>query len=193
MTNPSRWEKYYQITKTNPPSPLLIKAVTLLPHAGSALDLGSGAGRDTQFLLKKGFQVTAVDAEDSSKQILRKLPHQERLTIVQSRFEDFIPEQYDLINAAWTLPFIKKDSFDDVFARIKHALNSNGIFTGQLFGVHDEWNTPQSSMTFHTKEQIESLLSDMEILSLEEEDEDKTTADGTPKHWHVFHIIARKK
>ncbi|MDO8550913.1 MAG: hypothetical protein Q7S39_12285 [Ignavibacteria bacterium] len=48
-------------------------------------------------------------------------------------------------------------------------------------------------MTFHTKQQVENLLSDMEIIELTEEDKDGRTANGTPKHWHVFHVIARKR
>jgi hypothetical protein len=29
-------------------------------------------------------------------------------------------------------------------------------------------------------------------LHLEEADQDGATSQGTPKHWHVFHVIARK-
>jgi hypothetical protein len=29
-------------------------------------------------------------------------------------------------------------------------------------------------------------------LRIQEEDEDGQTASGTPKHWHVFHIIAQR-
>jgi tellurite methyltransferase len=48
-------------------------------------------------------------------------------------------------------------------------------------------------MTFHTKQQVEELLSNMEILELNEEDKDGKTANGALKHWHVFHVIARQK
>ena len=47
-------------------------------------------------------------------------------------------------------------------------------------------------MTFHTKEQMEKLFSDMEVILLDEEEKDDKTANGTPKHWHVFHFIAKK-
>lgn len=48
-------------------------------------------------------------------------------------------------------------------------------------------------MTFHTREQAERLISDLEIIEFTEEDQGGRIANGTPKHWHVFHIIARKK
>src|SRR6266849_1337774 len=41
-----------QITKDHPPWPLIVKAVSFLPRKERALDLGCGAGRDTNNLLK---------------------------------------------------------------------------------------------------------------------------------------------
>jgi hypothetical protein len=32
----------------------------------------------------------------------------------------------------------------------------------------------------------------MEVILLDEEEKDDKTANGTPKHWHVFHFIAKK-
>jgi len=47
-------------------------------------------------------------------------------------------------------------------------------------------------MTFHTTEEAKSLFKDFEVLDFEEEEKDGQTADGHAKHWHVFHLIARK-
>jgi hypothetical protein len=65
------------------------------------------------------------------------------------------------------------------------------VFCGQLFGTRDEWQATRPHMTFHTREQVEKLLSGMEALYFDEEEKDGTTANGTPKRWHVFHFIAR--
>jgi hypothetical protein len=43
-----------------------------------------------------------------------------------------------------------------------------------------------------TREQAEALLRDLEVLELIEEDQEGQLANGTPKHWHVFHILARR-
>jgi len=74
---------------------------------------------------------------------------------------------------------------------VKHTLKPGGIFVGQFFGIHDEWNTPGRPMTFLTREQAEELLRGLKIIEFTEEDVDSHVADGTPKHWHVFHIIAQ--
>ncbi len=185
------WKEFYQITKDNPPWPRLIRAVSLLGHAGDALDLGCGGGRDTRYLLAHGFQVTAVDNEAASLSGLADLPH-EHLRLVQSTFEDFSFTSYDLINAHFTLPYTQKEQFPVVFARLKAALKPRGIFVGQFFGINDTWNTPETTMTFLTCEQAHSQLAGLQIIEFEEEEEDGTTARGDAKHWHVYHIIARK-
>jgi SAM-dependent methyltransferase len=184
------WEEFYQLTKNNPPWPRLVRAVSLLGHAGEALDLGCGGGRDTRYLVACGFQVTAVDQEAAALAALADLPR-ERLHLVQSTFEEFSFTSYDLINAHFALPFTQKAQFSAVFARLKAALKPGGIFVGQLFGVNDTWNTPETTMTFLTHEQALTRLADLEIVEFTEEDQDGTTARGDAKHWHVYHIVAR--
>jgi len=186
-----KWEDFYKITKDRPPWPLLVQAISLLRRKEYALDLGCGAGRDTRFLLDQGFNVTAVDNDSHAIALLANFP-QDRLRAVQASFEAFEFETYDLINAHFALPFTSEDRFHEVFARIKHALNADGIFVGQFFGVNDEWNTPGNQMTFLTREQAEAELKGLKVLEFHEEDVDSHVADGTPKHWHVFHIIAQK-
>jgi SAM-dependent methyltransferase len=185
------WDSFYRHTKDSPPWPLLVRAAALAPRKGRALDLGAGAGRDTRYLLEQGFDVTAVDAESGAVALLSALP-QTHLRVVQSAFEDFTFATYDLISAQFTLPFIPSDHFAEVFARLKNALAPGGVFAGQFFGVHDQWNTSDRAMTFLTRAEAEAFLSDCEIIEFTEEDSDGHTADGSPKHWHVFHILARK-
>ena len=185
------WEDFYKITKDHPPWPLLIKAVSFVPRKERALDLGSGAGRDTRYLLAQGFHVTAVDNSPHAIAVLSHLPRHS-LRLVQSSFQDFIYKSYDLVNAQFALPFTPKETFHEVFAHVKDAIKPGGVFVGQLFGIHDQWNTPESPLTFLTRAQIEALFTGMNILEFREEDVDGHVADGTPKHWHVYHIIAQK-
>jgi tellurite methyltransferase len=187
------WATFYKHTRERPPWPRMIRAAALLRRKERALDLGCGAGRDTRYLLEQGFQVTAVDADANAMAILATFP-QERLHAVQSSFGDFVFERYDLINAHFCMPFLVRELFYTVFDRVKLALNPEGIFVGQFFGVHDQWNTPEraAAMTFLTREEAMQALQGLDVIEFEEEDIDSVVADGSPKHWHVFHIIARK-
>ena len=193
MTN-TNWDRFYGFTKDSPPWPLLIRAAALAPEKGAALDLGAGAGRDTRYLLGQGFSVTAVDAAAGSAALLRALEN-DRLRVAHSSFQDFdfAGAPFDLISAQFALPFIPRAHFAQVFARITSALAPGGVFAGQFFGDRDEWNTSERDMTFVTRQEAESLLRDLDIIELTEEDEDGHKADGSPKHWHVFHILARKR
>ena len=185
------WNDFYTITKKHPPWPRLIRAVELLKRSGEALDLGCGAGRDTRYLLESGFRVTAVDQEAASLELLTDLPA-DRLHRVRSSFEDFHFGRYDLINAHFALPFMEPRQFSLVFARLKTALKPGAIFVGQFFGSNDSWNRPNSHMTFFTRQEALEQVEGLEVLEFEEEDQDGTTANREPKHWHVYHIIARK-
>ncbi len=190
----SKIENYFKITKEKPPSLWLVEAVELVAQKGSALDLGCGMGRDTKFLLEQGFHVTAVDKEKTPIEYLQGFA-QENLEIILSSFEDFdFPkEKYDLISAQFSLPFTNRDVFDEVFQKMKNSLKPGGIFVGQLFGVNDDWNKSQTTKTtFHTLEEAKRLFADTELLKIVEKDYDGTVADGTPKHWHAFHVMARK-
>jgi hypothetical protein len=86
------------------------------------------------------------------------------------------------------------DRFEEFFDAIKAALKKGGIFTGQFFGVRDEWNHPGNNMKFVTREEAEKLLTGMKVLGLlEEEEKDEKPVIGDIKHWHLFHIIAEKE
>lgn len=187
------WSKYYEQTKSLQPSNLLIEAFesfNLKP--GIAIDLGCGAGRDARYLLEKGFTVKAVDKDPIAKKYLDLLPHQERVGFTCADFGDFTYSHYDLINAHYALPFIEKASFDSVMKKIVGSINVGGMFVGQLFGPNDEWNTPESTMYFCKRADVNKLFKNFKVLEIKEVDEEGTTANGSSKHWHVFNIIAQK-
>lgn len=191
----SRWAEYIEKTKEMPPRPLLVEAVAFVSMKNEALDLGAGALQDTKYLLSQGFKhVTALDKENLVEDILKELP-QDRVEYVVSNFENFeFPlNKFDLINAEYSLPFNPSSTSETVLIRIKNSLKPGGIFAGQLFGLNDTWNTEGRDMTFYSREQVERLFNDMEIIKLSEEEKDGQTVVGGVKHWHIFHIIARKK
>jgi tellurite methyltransferase len=187
------WAKFYKHTRERPPWPRMIQAASLVTYRERALDLGCGAGRDTRYLLEQGFQVTAVDSDANAMAILATFP-QEKLRAVHSSFVGFAFDNYDLINAHFSLPFLPREQFYAVFGKVREALNLEGIFVGQFFGIHDQWNTEERAvaMTFLTREEALQALEGLDVIEFEEEDIDSVVADGSPKHWHVFHIIARK-
>jgi SAM-dependent methyltransferase len=164
----------------------------MFAEPGEALDVGAGAGRDTAHLLRQGWRVTAVDASPSSATALRRMPRQRNLEVVLSAAQDFEPETYDLVNAQFSLPFIPLARFDATVRRLRDSVRPGGIMAATFFGHHDDWNVAGAELSFSTRPEIENLFRGWEIIELTEEDADGHTADGTPKHWHVFHVVARQ-
>ena len=191
---PGRFAAYIEARRFDPPRPLLTRAAGLAAAKDQALDAGAGALNATKYLLSVGFKrVTAFDSSPASQRVAAELAS-DQVSFFPSRYEDFpYPrDAFDLVNAEFSLPFVGRDAIISIFARLLGAVRPGGIFTGQLFGPNDSWNVPDSGMNFHTRSEVERLLHGWTLIELEEEDHPGTTKLGEPKHWHIFHILARK-
>jgi tellurite methyltransferase len=189
----SQWRHYIELTRGEPPWPQLVRAAEMFEQPGEALDVGAGAGRDTGYLLRHGWRVTAVDASPYAAAALRRMPRQRNLQVVISAFEEFEPTAYDLINAQFSLPFISPAHFTATVGRLRDSVRPGGLMTATFFGKHDEWNVAGAELSFSTRGEIKRMLEGLNLIELTEHEEDGHTADGTPKHWHVFHAIAERR
>lgn len=76
--------------------------------------------------------------------------------------------------------------------KIIDSLKKNGVFAGQFFGDRDSWNKKYTRRVFLTKNEALSILKDMRVIEFQEVEKDGKTADGSKRHWHIFHFIAVK-
>jgi SAM-dependent methyltransferase len=188
MTDKKDWSEYYNFTREQPPSQLLIEALSHVENTGKAIDIGGGALRDTRYLLQKGFDVTVIDKSPLLEREASNIKN-ERLHLFVTSFEDFqFPvDEYILASAMHSLPHCDPEHFGRVIINIKSSLKKGGIFCGQMFGDHDQWSKTVE-MTYLTADKAREYLKDMEIISFREEE----TEEGRTKHWHIFNFIARK-
>lgn len=202
MSAPSKdrdWAAYYAKTIGRPPRDTLIFALDRFdegPTEGArfAVDLGSGAGRDAIEMLRRGWRVLAIDAEPDAIDALKArpdLPPDADLTGLVSRFEDAAWPDCDLVNSSFALPICSPSDFEPLWRRIETSLRPGGRFAGQLYGERDSW-VGREGMTFHSRADVEALLAGFDIEYFVEEEDDSTTPRGEVKHWHVFHIVARR-
>lgn len=183
---------YAELSKEFKPNKLVEMAVSHIKQPGKALDIGAGALRDTRYLLEQGFEVTAVDKDETTQEVSKELNNEKLSAITTNLTEwEFPQEVFDLVIAINVLPFIGKDSFSDVFDNVKKSLKPGGVLCFTLFGNKDDWVTNEN-MSFFDKEEVEQLISDMKIISFGEEEKDGKTIRGDSKHWHIFRIIAQK-
>ena len=179
------WLTYHKLTKNKPPHPSLLKALGYVKNKDKALDIGSGGFRDAKYLLSKFKKVTAIDATINSKIPLG-------LNFKKTKFEtfNFLVEEYDLINAQFSLPFLKKKDFLEVWGEVQKSLKANGIFVGQFFGNKDGW--VGKNYSFFDKKQVEKLVHNFTILNFEEVYEKRKLASNIQKQWHYFEVILKK-
>jgi tellurite methyltransferase len=196
----TRWHDFYEAVEHRPPHETLLKALALFGDEPDgerfAIDLGCGSGRDTLELLRRGWRVLALDRENEGIKRLRKSVTQQQQPKVQTRVTPFeklhnLPA-CDFINASFSLPFCAPIHFAGVWDMIVRAIGPRGRFAGTFFGERDSW-AQTSSMTFHTRNQVERLLGPFKIEDLHEEDIDGKTALGETKHWHIFEVVALKR
>lgn len=197
---PADWSSYYEKTGDRPPRPTLVRALDAFAEEGApsnsqAIDLGCGSGRDTIEILRRGWPVLAVDAapEAIEKLLARPdLPRGCKIETQISRYEDMELPTGALVNAGFSLPLCPADTFPAVWQTVVSALVSGGRFSGQLYGDRDDW-MDRPGMTCHSRDQVVGLLKPFHIELLDEEEDDSVTPRGVRKHWHIFHIVARKR
>ena len=188
------WDGYFEARSDRPPRPLLVEAIELFERPGDAIDLGAGGGVDTRLLLDRGWSVTAIDnSPDAVRRLNAVAAADGRLEVRQADLaEDLGLEPVDLIHAGFSLPFCPPDRFAALWRQVEAALPTGGVLAAQLFGDRDSWAGEYDDMTFHTESDVDDLFRDWDVLSREIAEHDGSSYVG-PKHWHVFHILAKRR
>ncbi len=162
---------------------------------GLAFDLAAGEGRDTLELLKRGWKVVAADGHaDAFSHLWPRVPEgaASLLNTVVADFADTQIPDCDLVNASFALPFCDPQHFAGLWHRIVTAIRPGGRFAGQFYGPRDSWASLKNR-SHHSRDEILALLHDFEIEMVNEEEEDDDQDVRNPKHWHQFHVVAKKR
>jgi len=146
-------------------------------------------------LLRRGWSVLAIDVEPTALERLTQrtdLPEERSLSTLCERFETARWPTTDFVNASFTLPLCPPDQFAALWQKIVASLAPGGRFAGQLYGKRDSW-AESGELTHHDRLEILRLLTGFDIELLDEEETDGVTPRGDAKHWHIFHIVARRR
>ncbi len=165
-----------------------------------AIDLGCGDGRDTAELIRRNWRVLAIDDHPEGLRRLRERSDADikaaladgRLEIREQSFVQVELPACDLLNASFALPFCPPEQFAALWVKIVRAIEPAGRFAGQLFGDRDSWSIIEDR-THHTRDQAIALFDDFILERFNEEERDGEDAMSNHKHWHVFHVVARKR
>ena len=190
------WADYNAAQQGREVRPLCREVMELAgPGAGrQAVDLGCGLGLETRALLRAGWRVHAVDGEPGTGDRVLTTTRgcdRSRLTVEVRRFADLaaLPPA-DLVYAGYSLPFADPGDFGRLWAVVRGSLRPGGWFAANLFGDRDAWAGTMHG-TFLALSEVRQHLDGLQIVELHEEDGPGSSYRG-PKHWHAFHVIARR-
>ncbi len=130
-------KKYYKNTENALPNIIIRKFIEMKIKPSNAIDLGCGAGRDTIYLIKNGWNVLSIDKEDTGKFISSKLNEEEikRFRFVRQDFENIELEKNNLLVANFSIPFCKKDCFNELWNKITNSILKERILCGKFFWI----------------------------------------------------------
>jgi tellurite methyltransferase len=188
------WTDYYEANDDREPREMLVQVLDAFgPGEHDAVDLGCGSGIDTLAMLRRGWRVLATDAEpEAIQRVRRRVPPElaDRLRTELTAMEDVELPTSDLVWAGFSLFFCDPDRFAEVWTKVRAAIRPGGRFAGQLLGDRDTWAGDEGISSF-IRSGAERLFDGWDVERFDEEDEDGEACSG-PKHWHVFHVVARR-
>ena len=191
--NGSRWTDYYDSQGDRAPRDLLETTLDAFgPGARDAVDLGCGAGIETLAILRRGWRAFAVDAEQVGiDRLLARVspPERERLRAQVASIEDVVFPTADLVWAGYSVFFIPPQRFATTWRNIRASVRPGGRFAGQVLGERDSW-AAGGDVNAHSRADAEALFDGWALERFDEEENDGEACSG-PKHWHLFHVVAR--
>jgi SAM-dependent methyltransferase len=197
------WVAYFDRIEGKPPRETVVRALDLFGEiedgdSARCVDLGCGSGRDIEAMLTRGWRVLGCDG--SAEGLARARQREAnaaalgdgRLELVQADFGSVEIPRTRWVNASFALPFCPPAEWEHLWSKIDGAIERGGRFSGQFFGDRDDWAILEDR-THLTR--VETLgLFDQYILEwFQEEDRASSHVGEAHKHWHVFHVIARKR
>ena len=140
----------------------------LLPEECSILDLGCGSGRDSDYFISRGFDVTAMDASEEMCDLASIHIGQDVLKLSFAKID--FNEVFDGIWACASLLHVPSDEMEDIFVKIIKSLKINGIlFMSFHYGDFEGVREGRYFTDYRTKTLRELILkhADMELIEIQ--------------------------
>ncbi len=150
-------------------------------HQGKALDIACGVGRNTHFLVKKGFVVDAVDLSDYALSQVKEDPNIHKIEVDLDSY-NLEKNKYDLIV---NINYLNRR----LFPQIKEALTTGGVVVFETFIVaHGDFNQPKNQEFLLRCNELLHAFIGLEIIYYEERSDTNLRGEKT----RVASLVARK-
>jgi SAM-dependent methyltransferase len=195
-----RWIEYYERVAANPrpPRELFFRTIKRLKNEGVvngvAVDLGCGIGTETMELLRQGWHVLSVDAQQEAIDYLgQHMPdeYKDRWQSFCGSFETVDFPECEFIWAGNCLPFCPPEHLNTVLTNIVNALKPGGRFSGDFFGPRHTWANNEN-LNFFAKDDLISAFPTLEVEFWNEGEGELITTLDELVNWHAHTIVMRK-
>lgn len=131
----------------------------LLP-SGKVLEIGSGAGKDAESLIKMGYEYTGTDASEGLLKVAQKRNPQATFKHIGVHDLDFPEHSFDGFWTAATLLHIPKDRVDEALQRIKTQVKPDGVGFITMKAGAGEREDPETGRWFayYSKDEFQGVL-----------------------------------
>ena len=151
-------------------------------NVGYALDIACGIGRNTHFMVDKGFEVDAVDLSDYALSQVRELSVIHKIETDLDTYNLEI-NKYDLIV---NINYLNRR----LFSQIKKALKSGGILIFETFIVaHGNFDNPENPEYLLRVNELLHAFIGFDIIYYEEIDDINLRGEKT----RVASLVAKKR
>lgn len=178
-------------------TPYIDKFLEKLPDGASILDIGSGPGQFTKYMMDKGFQVIGVDFSNEMLATAQKMVPDGNFQQADMRNLPFGDSEFDGLLVAYSLIHIPSEDIPKTLEGFHKILKPRGYVEiiaqkGEADKVIDEPFMPTEKMFFNffTKERLAKFLQDAGFkvdYQLETESQDPDSASDK-----VIYTIAKK-
>lgn len=130
-------QKYQQQQWAVKPSPFVQLVEGFLKPGARILELGTGAGQDGLWLMKKGYTVTLSDGDDVAFAAIQKESGTLPVLFDITRKFPFQDGVFDVVYAQLVLHYFDDATMQHIVKEIQRVLAPDGIFAAMVNSIHD--------------------------------------------------------
>jgi len=181
------------------PEAIVAKIPDLIKE-GHVLDIGAGRGRNSFYLARHGFDVTAVELSQVGAEKLKQRAEKEGLNIdvINSDIDESgqLTNKFEVIISSYMLHHLLRERAKKLLENIKNQTAPGGVNAINVFTQNGDFykNKRNRDNFFAEHDELKKTYSDWEIVEYFEEEREAASkkADGTPAKNVVANILVKK-
>jgi SAM-dependent methyltransferase len=159
-----------------------------LPEGASVLDLGCGSGRDSEYFISCGYDVTAMDASEEMCDLASIHIGQDVLHLSFAEMD--FNQVFDGIWACASLLHVPSDEIDTILTKVINSIKINGIlFLSFHYGEYEGERDGRYFTDYRTKA-LKELISRYENLEIIEIDKCDDFVEKSDTEW-IYALVRR--